>query len=442
MIKKIRNKINGDIHLSELLKGSVVAFVLRILGMILGFVLTYFISQKFGAEGVGTMNIFNQLIIVLSLLLSFGLNNSVLRFVGQFNNELDRNKLHQLYTYIIKIVGASSIIAGVFLFLFADNINTFLDGNSNYTLIIRLVAITLPFFSINQIIIEFIRGMKILHISELIRTVTLPLMMVVFLLFFWNSSWPITIIIYSFIGGTIINFIFSNSTIITQLKKIKKVSDSSFSIKKLLSTSYPMMITGVSFALMTALPIFFLDFFVSTKDVGIFSIAFRISTLISIVLVVVNSIAAPKFAEIYWSKRRHELQKFISQTSKIMFWAALVFSLIVIFSSKEILLFFGEEYLEGKLSVLILVIGQLFNASMGSVGLLLNMSGNEKVFRNIILCTTTITIFLCVFLIPTYGFIGAALAVTINEFIWNSISSYYVKKKMNIISFYLPFKRH
>ena len=43
MLKNFKNKINGDLHLKELLKGSGISFAFKILGMGFGYIFTTFI---------------------------------------------------------------------------------------------------------------------------------------------------------------------------------------------------------------------------------------------------------------------------------------------------------------------------------------------------------------------------------------------------------------
>jgi len=439
MIKKIRNKLNGDIHLVELLKGSVITFIFKMLGMVLGFILIYIISNKIGAEGVGIYNLFNQILIVFSITLGLGLNISVIRYVGQFNNKKDRPKMVLLYRHMITTIPILSILIGTILFVEAEFFATFFSEDESYSTLIELVAIVLPFYTINLISVEFIRGLKKLQLSELIRTVILPTVILTGVMFIWEDSIKIIEIIYLFVAASVINFFISNSTIFFHLRKITKVNTVKFSKKELLNTSYPMMITGLSYALMASLPIFFLSFYYEQHDVGVYSIAFKIAQIISLILVIVNTIAAPKFSEMFWSKNTGALQKLVSQSVRIMFWASLILSIVIWIGSGWILNVFGETFIEGQWVLVILVLGQLINASTGSVGVLLNMSGNQKIFRNIIICSTILISLLCLILIPRYGIVGAAISFCINEIFWNITAAYFVKSKLNIVSFYLPF---
>jgi O-antigen/teichoic acid export membrane protein len=438
VIAKLKSKLSTDVHFREMITGSAITFTLKMCGMLLNYVLIYIISNKLGAAGVGYFNLYNQSLIVITMFLGLGLNISVLRFVGQFNNEKDRSKIRLLFMYILQMVLPLSIIGAGILFFGAEVIVNFFKMREEYTNMLKAIGITLPFFSFNQISVEFVRGLKKLRISELIRSVTQPLIIVIGLLLFRNRQSDVLTVIVLFIVGAIFNFLFSGGTILMNTKGFKRVETEEFTRQKMLETSYPMMITSILAALMGALPFFLLEKFSSETAVGIFSVASRIPIIITFALTIVNTIVAPKFAEFFWSDRKEELQRLITQAAKIMLFASLFFSTIILIGSKWLLGFFGNEYREGHLALIILVFGQFINAATGSVGLIMNMSGHQTALRNINLLVFTASVIPGVILIRNYPLVGAAIWVSLTSAIINILSVIYVKRKIHLITFYLP----
>jgi len=114
-----------------------------------------------------------------------------------------------------------------------------------------------------------------------------------------------------------------------------------------------------------------------------------------------------------------------------------LFVLIVVFS-EFVLDIFGNEFEIGKNTLIILAIGQFINAVSGSVGFLLNMTGKQRIFKNIFLIAVIINVVLNFILIPKYGMVGAAIATMISVAVWNIVSVVYIKLEFNIRTFYLP----
>ena len=441
MIQKAIKKLNGDGNLKELLSGSAVTFGFKMIGMMLGYILIYIISKKNGASGVGIYALFRQSIVLVSVVLGLGLNISVLRYLGQFNNDKERSNYHYLYRFIVKFVAPTSIVLGSILFFFSEEIATLLGRRYGYNDFISILGITLPFFALNQIGIEFIRGLKRLQISEFVRSVLRPLVMVSMLLIFWNKDLSNSEVLYLFMIGAILAWCISSVTIFNRLKSIPKAPILDFSGKELIKTSTPMLITAISSTLLVSLPFFFIDFFVSAKDVGIFNVPFQLAQLISIVLAVVNTIAAPKFSELFWSNKKAELQRLIRQSSKIMFWTSLILSILLIFMSEWALNFFGKEFGEGQWILIYLVIGQFVNVASGSVGVLMNMTGEQKALQIILLSTVGVSIILMSILVPKYGITGGAISVMITTIFQNVAAVIYMWRKSDFITVYVPFIR-
>ncbi len=61
----------------------------------------------------------------------------------------------------------------------------------------------------------------------------------------------------------------------------------------------------------------------------------------------------------------------------------------------------------------------------------MNMSGNQKELRNIIIITSICSLLLSFLLIPRFGLYGAALAGALCLALWNIWTLIYIKKKYN-----------
>jgi O-antigen/teichoic acid export membrane protein len=153
-----------------------------------------------------------------------------------------------------------------------------------------------------------------------------------------------------------------------------------------------------------------LGYFLESADVGIYSVAVRIAGMAVFLLSATNTIFGPTISELTEKKQINNLKRLLKSITKIIFTFSLNFLLFVIVFNKEILTIFGEEYISGGIVLMILTFGQFINASAGSTGMVLVMSGNQKyeVYNSIGICI--LNIILNIFLIPIYGIEGAAIA--------------------------------
>jgi O-antigen/teichoic acid export membrane protein len=69
--------------------------------------------------------------------------------------------------------------------------------------------------------------------------------------------------------------------------------------------------------------------------------------------------------------------------------------------------------------LVILCVGQLVNATMGSVSAVLNMTGNERDAMRSVFISATVNVLLNLLLVPRWGAVGAAIATSTTLIVFN-----------------------
>ena len=188
----------------------------------------------------------------------------------------------------------------------------------------------------------------------------------------------------------------------------------------------------------------------STTDVGIYGVAFKLSMFASVTLMAINSIAAPKFAEMYGEKNMKDLKKVAQKSTKMIFWSTLPLLIIFFLFPTFFLGIFGGEFKTGVNAFIILSVGMLISAFSGSVGNLLQMTGKQLVFMKILIIGAIINIGLNYLLIPANnpfselgisGINGAAVASMCSIIFWNLSMVLVVKKQFGFLTVYIPFRK-
>lgn len=440
MIKKIKAKLLSDNNLNELLKGSTITFVLRIVGMMISYSVVLFISNTYGAEGVGLYNMSIRILTSVGIVCALGFNISVLRYVGEFKVKDNQGAyLRKIFYYFFQLSLPFSVIVATSLYLFSYDIAVYVFENKDYAEAIRVISVVLPLFTLNLINVEFIRGLRILKISEYLRSVNTYLI-ILLVLVIAAFDFKLLNSVYALAIGIIVTFLISLFFIIYHLRAIPLSTKTvSFTRKEFVETSLPMMTITVSSFLLAFSGVFFLEYFSTTDIVGIYSICVMLAQLVSLALTVVNTISASKFSELFWSNKEYELKRVLRQSSKLIFWSSVILSFFLMIGSKFILNLFGEEFVSGQAVLIVLIFGQIINAITGSVGLFLNMVGQQKVLRTIVSLTAITVVLAYLIVVPRYGMLGASFVSVGGTAIINIISVIYVYKKLNYVTFYIPF---
>jgi O-antigen/teichoic acid export membrane protein len=176
--------------------------------------------------------------------------------------------------------------------------------------------------------------------------------------------------------------------------------------------------------------------FRSEFDVGVYNVAIKLAMVSSIVLTAVNSIVAPKLSSSFNNNKTLEFKKIVKDSTKIIFFSAFPIILFLFLFPEFLLSIFGEDFIIGKNALLILLVGQSVSVMSGSVGFILQMTGKEKIFQNILFLALLVNIGLNILLIPTYGILGAAIASTISIVFWNLTSVAYIYKEHQVLTFF------
>jgi O-antigen/teichoic acid export membrane protein len=120
MINKLKQKIQSDKHFAELLKGSYIAFVLKIVGIIAGYIFTLLITRGYGAEAMGIFTLSFILLQIFSVIGRLGMDTALLRFTAEYSFQGKLEIVKDIYKKVIKLVLPFSIILSITVFFYPD----------------------------------------------------------------------------------------------------------------------------------------------------------------------------------------------------------------------------------------------------------------------------------------------------------------------------------
>jgi O-antigen/teichoic acid export membrane protein len=164
-----------------------------------------------------------------------------------------------------------------------------------------------------------------------------------------------------------------------------------------------------------------LGVFSVVKDVGIYSAMLGISNIGTLANVALRGIATPIIAELHSERKIHDLQKFYQTITKWALTFNLPVFLIILLFNEQLLQLFGNEFAAGRLGLIVLAIGSMFDASTGVCGVMISYSGHSKVTLYNSIIYLGASIILDLWMIPMWGLIGAAWAGSLTIILVNSL---------------------
>lgn len=443
MLKKLRDfllRLSGKSQGAELARGSVLLLVAKVFGALSGYVIAFLLTKRGGADAVGIYELSFTCIMLLSVVARFGLDGAIVRYIGVFSAKDNLGSIKWLYnrSFIFSVLLAL-FLGGVVYFLSGWLSEIFGDSPGDTSLIepFKWAAFAIPFFTLINMNGETLRGFKRMVAYSFLQQGSVIFLAVIILFFVWNPQTVGLSGVQAFFFASVILFVFSQFNVFSRFQKLPPTSATDTSFKTVLGVAWPMFLSSSIFMVMSWTDTLMVGYFLDKADVGVYRVAFKISTLITFTQFAVNGIAAPMIAESYHSNDLVSLKKLIHRIGFLNFVLSVPIFVIIIFAPSFLLGLFGEEYLLGKNILLVLAIGQVVFALSGPVMYILTMTKHEKSALYIMYVTAAINLIGNAVLIPIYGLTGAAIATAFTTLLWNLLAILAVFKYMGILS--VPF---
>lgn len=168
------------------------------------------------------------------------------------------------------------------------------------------------------------------------------------------------------------------------------------------------------------------------SNVAPYSVVLLLSTLVSMVLEVANASLAPNFARLYAAQDMDALQGLMTKSTRVVMGTSTLFTLALLLLGPLILAFYGPVYRAAYPVLVVLIVGECINTFMGSVGMVLSMTGNERYIIRSRFVGAVVYIILNALLIPAFGLMGAAMATTLSMFVWNGMAGWFVWRQLKL----------
>ncbi|PID69568.1 MAG: hypothetical protein CR989_00970 [Flavobacteriales bacterium] len=427
-------------HLKDLIKGGGTHFLFYGVNVVLVYIIAIFITKEFGPSVYGRYAIIKSLIMVLIIFSTLGLNTLVIKLAADKSHYHLKHFKSNFLSKSYLIIFITTVILSVILYLSNGFLseNVFKDHHLEpYFEKLPLILLAAVFLNYNS---NLFMGQKRVLLFAIISSFLTNAIFILFLFLatvYYKAAMDSFVIIclsLAFVIPCIISFLFIFP--IKQNNPILKLSG-----KQLINSGFPMMISSSMIYLIFSIDTIMLGIFSISKDVGIYRIVSQIAGVNAIFVVVLGTVVGPKIAALYAENNQKGFKELILQSSKLIFFISLPVLFILLIFSREILLYFGDEFTAGHSALVILIIGQFIFSITGFVDLILNMTDNQKIFGKITMGTALLNIVLNLILIPVWGINGAAVATGFSIVLTNVLALIYIKKNFNVWPIYVPLQK-
>lgn len=422
------------------LSQSAYALFFRVMSAGMSYGLYLAIPLFFGAEALGIFVLFQTLLGALGVVLTLGLNLGLLKYVAR--QEFHR-AIGKLYIQSVALSLGLSLLVAAIVWYKASDIASWFAAFSGNEMPVRLLALILPLQSLLLINVEVIRGMHLIRVSELYRSLIAYLgALMVLLLAFAQDHWTNVTAVWAFLFGTALAATGSTLFIVRKIREAALSKDQtatvSPSLKALLATSLPMLGSALVQNWNSRVMTLMLGVFASVETVGVFGLAFKLSTLPEFFISAVKAPTAPMISRYFKEQEWRSLRKLLQTSVRIIVLLMLPVGGLLFIFSKDLLALTGPDFISGVSALRILLISALISSFFGLTGAFLNMSDNQTVLFKSVLLGFLVNVLICWLIIPRYEANGVAFAFLVSTTLWNVLSSIFIYRQYAFATFPFP----
>lgn len=335
--------------------------VLRSFGLLLNFVLIFYIGEKYKASFSSDFFTNISFLMFISLIGRFGLEDIIVKLsVFDF-----KNHNNSFLKYALRKVPFLLLINLIFSFIvvFFDFINA--------PFIIIFLFIFL--YNLNILCFSYLNGINKLFIASLPLFVLSPIFIYSCIFFGQINGWEelLIIYIYSFIISLIL-FIF--------LIKRNFIESPLISFKnEISSNTFPVAVSSISGGVATYLSIYILSFKLDSDDLILWTYSLKIIQLLSVLVLLLNIYFAPIYRNFYINNDFSSIQRKFNLQIK---YSAILLIPYIIFIPYLYNLFIGDSNSQSVKFIdifYILVVGYGISFILSSIGTLFIMINKQKI---------------------------------------------------------------
>lgn len=424
-----------------LVRASFFSFIIRIVGLGTGFLVTVITSRFYGADALGIVSICIAILSFASVIGKLGMDIALMRYIAEFFSQEKFAAIKHVYIKSFRFIVPVCLVITVLLYFLSPLIATSVFNKPHLSGLLKINSLFVLPLVVLLVNGESIRGLHRIRAYTFLQTsavsILATILLIISLAFYSDGRYiPVSIQFISITLAAIISMIlFFNFS-----GWAKHGSDAVIGSRKLIRTSSPMFITTIMQLVMTWGGTLIMAAYYSESQVGVYNAIVRISTFTNISILAINSIASPRIAAAFGSGKMDELKKLSMEATQLIFISSVVVFLPLFFFPHLVLSVFGKDFAGNEFSLELLLAGQLFVSFSGLASQVLNMADREKNLRNNAVIAAVFNIVACFMLIPPYGILGACIAQVIGMVVWNLLCIYSVKRKFGFFTFYTPGK--
>lgn len=400
-------------------------------GALLG--VTLVLVRRLGRAEVGLYAQAFAFLVLLGLLSLSGFRAGLTRFVAVHLVDADRGAVRGTVRIGVTISTLGALALGAALYFLAPWLVTSAFHDDKLVMPLRYVAFALPAATFTDAALSATQGFRTMRPFAFIGLIFEPLtrlgLTVGFLAAGYGLRGAMTALVLSNLAGAVAAGV--------ALRRLlgPRTSRARYLIRELLGFSMVSWLASIASAGLLWADTILLGIYLPSGDVGIYNVSTRIVMLATFVAAPISASFAPRIANLSHRGRTESLARTYGVATSWILRLALPAFVVLLAFPDQVLRLFGPEYVIGASVTMVLAAGKLVESATGPCGVMLNQSGRPGLSMIDNVGALILNIGLNLWLIPTHGILGAAIAWAVSLTLVNAVRVLQVWATMRMLPF-------
>ena len=376
-----------------------------VLQKVIAFVYFTLVARTVGVEDLGKYQLALQFTTIFVVFVDLGFTNVLIREAAKFKNKMQ--------TYFSTVLTAK-LVFGVFTYIAAILTANLLGYEPEIRTLIYLSAVTMLFDSFHLTVYGMLRSIGDLRWEAAGIIATQGATLVLGGVALWMQL-PLIYLILAFTIPSALNFAYAAFVARKKYDLRLRFSFSKETFRYLGVIAVPFAIAGIFARVYSYIDSLLLKELVSTRAVGLYSIATKITFAFQFIPLALVAALYPRFSESFVTDKKRLAYMFERSMKYLMIVAFPIAIGIAILAKDIVVALYTPEYLESVLPLQILIVSLLFSFVSFPIGAFLNACNKQVTQTVIVGFVMVINIALNLLLIPQHGIVGAATAAFVGN---------------------------
>lgn len=414
---------------ARVLKGASFIFVSRMVNAASLFIVSVTLARYLGPDEYGLIAVALGLAGILEVLGSFGLNEGTTRFIPYYQAKEQEEDVRRVMSINIATKLGMAMMLGALLFITAGFWADFFDKDAET--LMQIAAIVLAFNIIGGAFQAILRGFErllLMAVANVVRDVTWMVASIGLVVF---ADWGVEGALWGTVAGAVVFLVIALAGMVVAARTevqgtatLDRRYDGKVFVE-LMTFGLPILLSKLMFKLFDWIGTYVVAFFGTVSDVSVYNIAYGIVSIPLVLIKAIGIAMLPAMSRAYGQDRLGLMQTLWVGSVKLIDSLFMpLAAMLMVLAAPAILLVYGDGYVPGAASVMILA-PYLFVRPTGVMSNhILAAMGHTDLILRVNLISMVVNVALSILLMPMVGIEGVALAVTI-AFYLNSLLMYH-----------------